>query len=184
MRGEKTDGFQRWIPLYLDLLIGKWKLRFGFEYSRVGLGDTPYLDRYILYVGTGTLRLHKFWRGDDMRAPHDHPWWFITFPFRTYTEIAEVCKYGGGVPNDQTGVPSDAVNLCTQRCIRRIERTVTAWRPHFRPALYRHIVKDAACPFWTFVITGGPSNSWGFWPRPERFVPHREWTQYVRDHQL
>jgi hypothetical protein len=144
--------------------------RFGFEYSRVGMArpgmrEVPYLDRYIVYLGGLCVRLHKFWRGDDDRAPHDHPWNFWTFPLRSYNETVEEL------------VISDDGAACEWR--RRINK-VTAFRLHKRPAAYRHIVLGRADgstkPFWTFVITGRVINSWGFWPRPDDFVKWRDWT--------
>jgi hypothetical protein len=140
--------------------------KFGVEYSRVDDGDTPYLDRYILYFGGGTLRLHKFWRGDDPAAPHDHPWWFITIPFVSYVETVEE--------------PEGYDLFCgVVWPAYRHERLVRAFRIHRRPARYRHIVRGRADgsmkPFWTLVITGNRSNGWGFWPTPGRFVPWREW---------
>lgn len=136
--------------------------RFGFEMSRVAHGGVPYLDRLILYVGGPTLRLHKFWRGDDDRAPHDHPWGFWTFPFADYWEKA---------------YESDGL-----WCWNRVEAGVF----HYRPAKYRHIVAGPVArgsrpgyvsrkPFWTFVVTTSYQRSWGFWPKKDAFVPWREW---------
>lgn len=162
-------GYTSYLPLFLELHFLKWKLRFGFEYSRVGLSDIPYLDRYILYFGRGTLRLHKFWRGDDDRAPHDHPWWFITMPFVTYREKIVV-------PDDLFGEVF-------------VTRLVRAWRPHFRAAKFQHIVigrrdRNDLRPFWTLVISGGNTNDWGFWPEPGVFVPYKYWRAYVEEHNL
>src|SRR5580692_11012239 len=85
----------RKMPEPSELIDRQWFIqwrgaRWGFESSRVwgSYRDSaePYLDRYILYFWPITLRLHRFWRGDDDRAPHDHPWWFITIPFTSYVE--------------------------------------------------------------------------------------------------
>lgn len=151
---------------YHNYFVTVGKQRYGFEYSRVFIAGKPYLDRYIAYLGGPTLRLHKFSRGDDARAPHDHPWWFITLPLKSYWEKV------------YRPYQKDIVTW----------RRVQAFRFHFRPAKYRHIVIGAAKrwppngrygitgkPFWTFVITGSPTNKWGFWPEPGRFVSWREW---------
>jgi hypothetical protein len=157
--------------------------RIGFEYSRVWFQARPYLDRYICYLGGPTLRFHKFWRGDDDRAPHDHPWWFITFPFKSYVE-----KYWE--PKPISTLDGRIVELWTEKV-----RIVKSWRFHYRPALFRHIVLGRAAkmtkelrerwpggtafgstPFWTFVISGPRKRSWGFWPRPNKFVNWKEWT--------
>jgi hypothetical protein len=138
-----------------SFFITLFDLRFGFEWSPVWAEGEKYLDRFIVYAG-GTLRLHKFYRGDDARAPHNHPWWFITFPFTTYTE--ETYTEDGWF----TGV-----------------RVVRAWRFHFRSAKYCHVVLGRADrkdkPFYTFVISGRRSNGWGFWPKAGKFVYWRNW---------
>lgn len=145
------------VRAYLE--IGKY--RFGPEYSRVSVAGEPYLDRFILYIGTGTLRLHKFYRGDDVRAPHDHPWWFYTFPLTSYTEQVFSKTYSPGDP--WTGAV----------------RTVKRFRFHFRPSAFRHYVIGRADgkkkPFWTFVISGSRERSWGFWVYNSVFVPWRDW---------
>lgn len=129
---------------------------FGFEHSTVTLNESPYLERWIVYLGPICLRLHKFYRGDDDRAPHDHPFWFITIPLQSYVEVA-YASVG-------------------------IWRRVGAWRPHYRPALFRHIVVGRADgkqqPFWTFVIAGFAGRMWGFWPSEKTFVPFTQWEKW------
>lgn len=138
---------------------GHW---FGFERSRLVVGGELYMDRWILYFG-GTLRLHKFYRGDDDRASHTHPWNFWTFPLTTYFE--RVYRHG---------VLVDSVNA------------VKAFRLHYRPADYEHIVMGSfifeGCmpgeepkPFYTIVISGPRTNSWGFYPQPGHFVYWRNY---------
>lgn len=132
-----------------------WQIRshrFGFTHDKVIEDGETYLERWIIWFG-GTLRLHKFHKGDDDRAFHDHPWWFITFPTRSYLE--------------QT--PTDAL------------RRVSAWRPHFRPAHYRHIVTlTDERPVWTLILTGPKSKEWGFW-EAERFIHNEHWAQHCAD---
>lgn len=142
--------------------IGKY--RFGAEYSPVYLTQSGelYLQRWIAYFGLFNLRLHKFHRGDDERAPHDHPFWFITFPFSSYTELVDD--------------PYSSLYVLRQQVVK-------AFRFHFRPATYRHIVLQPERPFWTFVIAGNYSRSWGFWQYVQwdrnlwayKFMPWREW---------
>ena len=75
----------------------------GLERTVVQVGGEPYLGRWILYVGGFSFRLHKFYRGDDMRAPHDHPWWFVTFPLcRGYLELV---PYGAAGARRYNKVP-------------------------------------------------------------------------------
>lgn len=134
-----------------------WRL--GYEYSPVILGGEVFQIRHILYLGAIGLRLHCFYRGDDARAPHDHPFWFITFPFTSYLEK---------VPH------------MTRNSLRvMVTEHVQAWRPHFRRATYQHFVCGRADykhkTFWTFCITGGFRRTWGFWPTPFYFVPWWVW---------
>jgi len=152
---------------------------FGVERSRIMLEGGPYMDRYIAYIGGLTLRLHKFFRGDDNRAPHDHPWWFITFPFKSYTEKYwehyRMKRYRGhsveDLHDDPYGPWEDVWTAHT--------REVKSWRFHFRPANFRHIVIGRAdgktTPFWTFVISGKLRKRWGFYPTPTTFIHWKEW---------
>ena len=146
--------------------------RFGFDRSTVLINGDRYLDRWILYVAGYTLRLHRFWRGDDDRASHTHPWWFITFPLTSYIELV----YHKGKP------------------ARPCMRNVTAWRFHYRPANYEHFVlgrqwwwaSRAHAPWWTIVLTGPKQSSWGFYPFDDtstawrqatgKFVNWKDWT--------
>lgn len=144
-------------------LLGR---RFGFDRSTVYVGRDKYLDRWILYVAGYTLRLHRFWRGDDDRASHTHPWWFVTFPLTPYIERV----FRQGVP---------------QRT-----RVVKAWRFHYRPADFEHYVMKRfdmyawdyranqvvrTKPWWTIVLTGVKRDTWGFYPEPGRFVNWKDW---------
>ena len=115
-----------------------------------------YLDRVMLWFGW-TLRIHTFYCGDDDSAAHDHPWWFITIPFRSYWETV-VSKDG-----------------------RRNSRRVQAFLPHFRRSSHTHFVHQPDRPFKTIILTGRVKRNWGFWPEPDIFVPHRDWTNYNRE---
>lgn len=155
-----------------------WKgMRFGVEKHRIEVNGVPYQDRYMLCLGILEIRLHKFWRGDDDRAPHDHPWWFITFPFKSYLELVPKAGSTGYFENDRDWWAYDTNN-------------VKGWRFHFRPANYKHIVMNptaatliagefVAAPFWTFVITGRKTQEWGFWRTPTEFTHHRDWCDRV-----
>jgi hypothetical protein len=141
--------------------VGSYAL--GLERSTVRLHGEAYLTRFILYIAGRTVRLHKFHRGDDERAPHDHPWDFWTFPLcGGYAELIPDFEFDSGF----------RLNW------------VPGWRWSFRPAKYQHIVVDPEKPFWTLVVTRVKSNGWGFWPsywkpldkeRMRVFVPWREW---------
>ncbi len=135
--------------------------RLGFQQSLVHIDGRPYLNRFICYLWGWTVRLHKFYRGDDDRASHTHPFWYITFPFKSYVEKL----YCRGEFLDYN--------------------VVKAWRFHYRPVDYEHIVVGRADgstePFWTFVVSSQRLQSWGFYPRRGLFVPWREFDDYWRN---
>lgn len=138
--------------IYKTFDIGRF--RFGFQRDLVHVKGDPYLQRWILWLGI-TIRIHKFYRGDQDRALHDHPWWFITFPFHSYRE-----------------------DYWDSRTQTKDNRLVKRFRFHFRPSDHRHIVrKISKGPTWTFVITGWKTREWGFWPGRycNRFVHWRDW---------
>lgn len=123
-------------------------VRLGATHDLVHEAGEPYLERWILWFGC-TLRLHHFHKGDDDRAFHDHPWWFVTLPLNPYLE----------------------------RLVNGKRRLVKPFRPHYRPAKHRHIVElidDQKV--WTFIVTGPKQQEWGFW-HEEDFVPHELWLE-------
>jgi hypothetical protein len=154
------------------MLIGNYTL--GFQHDTVRLNGAPYLERWFVYIFGCTLRLHKFYRGDDDRAPHDHPWAFWTFPLSGYWERVHksppcrICHSTAGVCTwNHKG------SNATQ------EHYVKPWRLHYRPSSYQHMVIGnqrgyigspenaifgTAKPFWTIVVTGRKDRSWGFYP--------------------
>jgi hypothetical protein len=138
--------------------------RTGFDRSTLHIGDEKYMDRWILYVWGYTLRLHKFYRGDDNRASHTHPWWFVTFPLATYCE--QRARQGTREPH---------------------WHIVKAFRFHYRPADFEHFVISGITetrsnywqghlrPFYTIVLTGPMRSSWGFYPEPGKFINWADW---------
>lgn len=152
-----------------DFTFGVWAFNWtlGFERSLVTIRGEKYMMRYIVYFGPGCLRLHRFYRGDDDRASHTHPWAFITFPFAHYVERR--FKEGTEIPGPHY---------------------VKRFRFHYRPRDFEHIVLRRVCvrdvdgfkvwyaderPFWTFVITGPKVDDWGFYPKPGKFVYWRDY---------
>ena len=144
-------------PNHWRYAVQAFNWRFGIERSTVYIRGEKYLLRYIAYLGPIGLRLHKFYRGDDDRASHTHPWPFITFPFSDYVQRVF-----------QEGAEIKAWNV-----VRR-------FRFHYRSADFEHIVIGPlknmnVGSFWTFVITGPIVQTWGFYPKPGKFVPWQEY---------
>ena len=134
-------------------------MKWGYEHNTVRVDDRPYLSRWILHFGIGSVRLHKFWRGDKARASHDHPFAYWTFPFTSYVEKAYDV-------NDPT------------HTVFKI-KVVDRWRWTYRPAAHRHVVRgrSGGCckPWWTLMLTGKHNDDWYFYPEIGERVHWREW---------
>lgn len=78
---------------------------------------------YMVRYWFGPFRLYIMHRGDAGVCPHDHPWWFITFPLTPYIEEVLVEKTAA------TG---------TSTYLEKRLNVVKAFRAHFRPAHYAH----------------------------------------------
>jgi hypothetical protein len=85
----------------------------------------PYLHRwYLLKTPWVGIFIHKFVRGDDERALHDHPWPFLVIPlWRGYWEHSEKS-------------PTDAG--CVVANLRRVYPIIGT---RIRPATFRHRVE-------------------------------------------
>jgi hypothetical protein len=107
--------------------------------------ECPYVIRWRLELPFGSVRVHHWIGPDDTRAPHDHPWWFITFVVRgSYTDHS---------PSGDERLRAPAVR--------------------FRRALHQHsVVPDGQA--WTILVTGPKSRNWGFWP-DGKFVKANKW---------
>lgn len=103
--------------------------------EKLGLPDCPYVIRWRLELPFGSLRVHHWLGPDDGRAPHDHPWWFLTLVVRGgYTDVS----------------PSGDEHL-------------RAGSIRFRRALHQHTVVPDPGGAWTILVTGRKRRAWGFW---------------------
>ena len=136
--------------LYFDWTICLGRQRFGISHDLILEGSEPYLERWIFWFGF-SLRLHKFHKGDDDRAFHDHPWWFITLPLKSYQELA----------------PGRPV------------KEIKAYRLYFRHAGHQHIVRlISTSPAWTLILAGRKTRDWGFWTG-NQFTSADDWLERV-----
>jgi len=87
----------------------------------------------VLDLGLFSIRLHHWNFGDDPRAHHDHPWWFIVLVLKgSYTDVS----------------PSGSQEM-------------NRWSLAYRPASHRHTVVTKGC--WTLLLCGPEKREWGFW---------------------
>jgi hypothetical protein len=173
-RGWLSDRFGVVKPSLKDQFVKAiyvFNMRIGVERSTIYIAGEKYMTRWIAYLGPLCARLHHFFRGDDDRASHTHPWPFVTFPLATYRERR--FKEGVEIPGPHY---------------------VDAFRFHYRPSTHEHIVvgRMTRCyhpagfyawyhdlrPFWTIVLTGPKTDEWGFYPMPGKFV---HWRSYQSD---
>jgi hypothetical protein len=151
---------------YVLRRVGKhFYLRWG---QLLGREECPYAKRWALGLGLFSLRVHHFYRSDDDRAHHDHPWWFLTLVLRgSYVDESPcpICV--------EQGVPRSPYHpYCICRGTGVIKDTLTPGSIRFRRAHHKHTVRTTGV--WTLVLTGPHVRTWGFWDRG-RFVKSNKW---------
>lgn len=107
--------------------------------DKIGLEECPYMRRWVLFPRWYSLRLHFWLSSDDIRARHDHEWWFITLilwgKYKDYSE--------------------NEVDILSTGSIR------------FRRANYKHTVQIER-PTLTLLITGRPLQRFNFYINGKR----------------
>lgn len=121
----------------------KWRLAWA---EPLGLPDCPYVIRWTAETPLFSARVHHWLGPDDVRAEHDHPWWFLTLVIR------------GGY----TDLSSSGNTRLSAPCVR------------FRSASHRHVVLPDDGGAWTLLVTGRIFRRWGFWP-DGKFVRANKW---------
>lgn len=117
-------------PLLTRLVLPKWPTR-----ERIGLGECPYLHRWVADFGAFALRLHVWQASDDRRAFHDHAWWFVS-----------IMLWGKAIDVSPAG--RDVLGPGSVR---------------FRRALHQHTFEVIRPGTVTLLITGPAVRRWGFW---------------------
>lgn len=103
--------------------------------QQIGLPECPYMERWVVDFGPFAVRLHHWFGSDDIRAFHDHAWWFLTLVlWGSYTDISP-----------------------------GIEDTLNIFSLRFRHSTHKHTVRVNRKGTWTLMITGKASRRWGFW---------------------
>lgn len=118
-----------------------------YEWKKpLGRPECPFTYRWLLDFRAFSIRLHHWVGSDDLRAPHDHAWWFITLPLKG--------RYADIQPNRT--------------------QLVRSGRIYFRHAEHRHSVKLLTPDAWTLVLTGRHVRPMCFWPNGKR-VKANKW---------
>lgn len=129
----------------------------------IGTAIDPYMHRWYVLPRNRWLNLylHHFWRSDDDRALHDHPWWNVSV--LVYGQYTEHTIAAGGV-NRRERLEAGAVRFRGAKAAHRIEldtRRGDGW--------------EVAQPCITFFLTGPRMRDWGF-HCPKGWVPWRVFT--------
>lgn len=113
--------------------------------EKLGDPECPYLQRWVIEIFGYGLRLHHWYRSDDKRAPHDHPYGFVTLVLKGgYTDVS--FEY----TTDGTGFTpaKDKLRLGSIR---------------YRAAEHSHWVDVNSGGCWTLMLSGRQKRRWGFW---------------------
>jgi hypothetical protein len=126
-----------------------------------GRGDT-FFSRYdLLKTRWFAVYLHEFYRSDNDRCLHDHPWPFLTIILRGgyWEQLPERWSDYDPQPLDD-GLGT--LGFQPKGIVREWRRPGYVGR---YPAEHTHRIElDPAKPKpWSLVIVGRRSRSWGFW---------------------
>lgn len=141
--------------------------------EKLGKPECPYLHRWMLKLPFGyTLRLHHWFRSDDKRAMHNHPWDFWTLVlkggYEDWTE-GRICPVCNGVGKRYTR-PVDYVDFvvcgaCEGRGFSIDKQRMSPGSFSFRPANHKHTVAVDEGGAWTLLLMRKPKQPWGFFVR-------------------
>jgi hypothetical protein len=125
-------------------------------------GDEPYLLRWFLIPRNPifNIYLHEFWRDDDDRALHDHPWLFNASWLLRGAYIEHTIKAGGLVV--KTLRQAGAFKLRVGPAPHRLELTTNS------------VGDKMKC--WTLFITGPRVRSWGFYCMERGWIHWKQFT--------
>ncbi len=107
--------------------------------------------RFVVALGLPNVYVHEFWRSDDDRALHDHPWANLSILLEG--EYTEHTVDAGGIH---------------RRVIRRAGDVVA------RRAAHAHRIELHAGMCWTLFVTGFKTRNWGF------HCPEQGWIDWYR----
>lgn len=119
--------------------VARWALRT----DTIGNPECPHFRRWVVATPLFGVRLHHFVGPDTGRAPHDHPFGFVTVVLAgSYRDVSD----------------SGRVDELRRGSVR------------YRPAEHRHRVESDGA--WTLVFTGRVRRTWGFWD-DGRFIDYK-----------
>lgn len=112
-------------------------------------GGEPYLRRlYLVRTPWFQVMLHWIYQPDKDRAPHDHPWWFVSFIL-----VGSYIEVHGTI--DESG-----------KWLKRTQRRLCRWLSWKNSRDAHRILwvrSSFGWPVMTLVITGPRRKGWGFY---------------------
>lgn len=121
----------------------------------LGVPGCPYMRRWVLICFGWSIRVHRWYRSDDKRFYHNHPWNFVTFVLRgSYTDVS----------------PGK---------VEPVKEVMKAGTFKYRSATHAHYVDVPAGGALTLLLTGPPIQKWGFLIKAgQTFRPLRYFSRY------
>lgn len=133
------------------------KTLFKFKYKEpLGKSECPYAHRtYLIFFGY-SIRIHKWYRSDDKRYMHNHPWWFITFVIKGSYKDVSLGLFKDIYQNDY----------------------LKRFHIRYRKPNHTHYVEIPKGGCTTILITGRKNKQWGFWVNKRYLRINRYFKRY------
>jgi hypothetical protein len=149
-----------------------WLTRtFPGRYRIIGDNGTPYLGRFYVKK-TGRLPglyLHHFYRSDQDRELHNHPWVSSSSVVLTGGYYEE--RWESKTPINKPGFVEDY----KREAVRMIDRSAPGFNRIFNTTFHRVVLKDLKNGAWTLFIPGPEAQDWGFLDRTTgKYTPHAD----------
>lgn len=160
-------------------------MRFLTWGEKLGDPECPYMQRWVINFRLFSIRVHRWWRSDDKRAQHDHPWWFITWIIKgSYTDwgrwVCQHCKGSGRYPRASKRICSGCGGRGGDQTLRK--EFLKRWSIRYRPANHIHTVDVTPGGCWTIMLTGPDKKDWGFYiPRGKTFKYRRRSKYFIEE---
>lgn len=131
-----------------------WPLKMEIRDS----GGKLYLTRWVLWAWGPRIFLHRIWRKDHDRDPHNHPWPFgLSLILRGgYEELRVRPKYAG-----QSAEDLPLGSLPDHTSDKWLFQAVSWWN-WLGPNTY-HRITHVRPNTWTLFLAGPRTREWGFW---------------------
>ncbi len=116
------------------------------------------------------IRIHEIHKSDNARAVHDHPWYYITVILKGgYVEITSERQADGTYLENRKMYTAGDILFRKAEYRHRLEMIdydLHTWLEHGEPEVTT-----------TLFITFKKTNDWGFFPKPNKFIPYKKYLE-------